>query len=300
MVETQTFCGYIALIGRPNVGKSTLLNRIIGQKLSITSRKPQTTRHRLLGIKTQGDYQFVYVDTPGLHLPEQKKALNIAMNRAASFAIKDVDVIIFLVDALKWTEEDQFVVDKLSTVTLPIIIAINKVDEIKDKQKLLPIIEKLNTRLNPKLIIPISAQEGDNISELEQEIKNLLPASPHFFPSDDITDKNQRFLVAELIREKLFRMTGEELPYSSAIQIEEFKDKGHIILISALILVEREGQKRIIIGKQGSKLKQIGKAARIDIESLLGKKVFLQLWIKVKSGWSDDERAIKSLGYSDD
>lgn len=294
----QTYCGYIALIGRPNVGKSTLLNRLIGQKISITSRKPQTTRHRLLGIKTIDDKQFVYVDTPGLH-SDTKRHLNQMMNRAASYAISDVDVIIFLVDSQRWTEDDDFVLKRIKNSSHPIILAINKVDTVKDKQALLPVIEKLKEKANFAAIFPISAKLGTNVDELEKEIAQYLPQNPFFFLPDQITDREERFIISEIIREKLFRATGQELPYSATVVIEQFKLIKGIYHIAALIFVEREGQKIIVIGKKGEKLKEIGRLARLDIEKLLEHKVFLQLWIKVKSGWADDAAALRELGYGD-
>lgn len=295
----QTYCGYVAIIGRPNVGKSTLLNRILGQKISITSNKPQTTRHRLLGIKTMGNRQFIYVDTPGIHLDNKKRALNRMMNQAASYTIDDVDVVVLVIDANKWTQEDDYVIDKLAKSQRPVIVAVNKIDTIKDKERLLPILDKVTKRIKADSVIPISAKHGEQIEQLESILESYLPESPHFFPETDITDKSNRFLIAEIIREKLFRNTGDELPYATTVMIEDYKDKGKVIHISALILVEREGQKRIVIGQKGEKIKAIGKAARQDIEALLNHKVYLELWTKVRSGWADDERALRSLGYQD-
>lgn len=292
----QTYCGYIALIGRPNVGKSTLLNSIIGTKISITSRKPQTTRHRLLGIKTIDDKQFVYVDTPGLH-SEAKRHLNRMMNRAANLAISDVDVIVYLIDSMRWTDEDEFVLDKIKNSTCPVILAINKVDQIKDKEDLLPVIEKLKEKANFAAIIPMSAKLGTNVDQLEAELTQYLPENPHFFLPDQVTDREERFILSEIIREKIFRATGQELPYAVAVVIEQFKLEKDLYRIAGLIYVEREGQKKIIIGKKGEKLKEIGTSARLDMEKLLGHKVFLQLWIKIKSGWADDTAVLRQLGY---
>lgn len=292
------YCGYVAIIGRPNVGKSTLLNQLIGQKISITSRKPQTTRHRLLGIKTDKNIQTIYVDTPGLH-QGGKRAINRYMNRAARYAMSDVDIIVCLLDALNWTDEDEWILKLLSTVERPVIIAINKVDTIQTKQTLLPHIEKLSEKLKNAEILPISAKLGDNLDRLEKIITEHLPENPHFFQDTEITDKNERFIVAEFLREKIFRLTGQELPYATSVQIEEFKEKPNITHISALIIVEREGQKKIILGKKGEKIKTIGRLARLDMEKFLGKKVFLQTWIKVRRDWSDDENALRSLGYTD-
>jgi GTP-binding protein Era len=299
MNDNAIHCGYVAIVGRPNVGKSTLLNRILGQKVSITARKPQTTRHRILGIKTTELAQTVYVDTPGLHLGG-KKAMNRYMNRAAISAIEDVDVIVFIVDGLKWTEEDAYVLEKIMGVNRPVVLAVNKVDKITHKDVLLPHIQKLASENNFVEIIPISALKGDNVEELEQTVSNVLPLSHPLFPEDQITDRSERFLAAELIREKLIRLLGQELPYALTVEIEQFKTEKNLLRISALIWVEREGQKKIIIGKHGEQLKLIGQKAREEMEKLFERKIFLQLWVKVRKGWSDDERALRSLGYGDE
>lgn len=292
-------CGYIAIIGRPNVGKSTLLNRILGLKLSITSRKPQTTRHQILGVKTLENAQYVYVDTPGIH-SGGKKAINRYMNKAASSVIHDVDVLLFLVQALKWTDEDQMVLDKLKDVTAPIVLVINKVDIVEEKEKLLPFIQQISQKYTFNNVIPLSAKKGENVASLEQTIGELLPENPPLFQEDEYTDRSVRFLVAELIREKLVRELGKELPYETTVEIEQFKEDEKLVTIHAVILVEKKGQKAIIIGNQGSRLKSIGTKARLDMEKLLDKKVFLQLWVKVKAGWSDSESALRSLGYDSD
>ncbi len=296
-------CGYVAIVGRPNVGKSTLINHLLGQKLCITSRKPQTTRHNMLGIKTENGVQIIYVDTPGMH-QKHAKAINRYMNRSATNALQDVNVVVFIVDKDRWTEEDDFVVTRLTEVKCPIILAINKVDQFKNKDSLLPVIaqfsEKMvNGKLDCAAVIPISALHAHNLEELERLIAGYLPEGEHFYPEDQVTDRSERFLAAELVREKITRQLGEELPYEVAVEIEEFKLEGKILHISALILVERDGQKRIVIGNKGEKLKQIGKDARLDMEKLFDSKVMLKLWVKVKDGWSDDERALKSLGYGD-
>lgn len=289
-------CGYVAIVGRPNVGKSTLLNHILGQKLAITSRKPQTTRHTLLGIKTEGAVQAVYVDTPGLH-KDNDKALNRYMNRSASAALKDVDVVIFVVDRLRWTDEDQMVLDRVQHVSCPVLIAVNKVDRLEDKAELLPHLQWLTEQLPKAEVVPISAQHGQNLELLEKLVAERLPESEHFFPEDQITDRSSRFLAAELVREKIMRQLGAELPYQITVEIEEFKQEGRVLHIHALILVEREGQKKIIIGDKGERIKSIGQSARKDMEVLFDSKVMLNLWVKVKGGWSDDERALRSLGY---
>ncbi|MDX2503042.1 MAG: GTPase Era [Gammaproteobacteria bacterium] len=290
--------GYVAIIGRPNVGKSTLLNYILGFHLSITSKKPQTTRHRLLGIKTTSTAQAVYIDTPGLH-QQYKGAMHRYMNREAMTTLQDVDVIVFVVDQLKLNEEDEYAIGLLAKCQQPIILAVNKVDKIKNKERLLPFIDKLSKRLTFSHIVPISASKGSNIAELEQNIESHLHLSPPYFPEEQITDKSDRFLASELIREKIMRLLGQELPYSVAVEVEAFEEESSIVKISAVIWVERSNQKAIIIGNKGQQLKEIGKQARLSMEDLYDKKVFLKLWVKVKEGWSDDERALKSLGYFD-
>ncbi|PVZ16090.1 MULTISPECIES: GTPase Era [unclassified Pseudomonas] len=298
MSDTPTRCGYVAIVGRPNVGKSTLLNHILGQKLAITSRKPQTTRHTMLGIKTEGPVQAVYVDTPGMHKANDK-ALNRYMNKTASAALKDVDVVIFVVDRTRWTDEDQLVLERVQYVEGPLILAVNKVDRMDDKADLIPHLQWLQEQLPKAQIVPISAQQGHNLDSLEAVIGNLLPEGEHFFPDDQITDRSSRFLAAELVREKIMRQLGAELPYQVTVEIEEFKQQGRTLHIHALILVERDGQKKIIIGDKGERIKRLGTEARKDMETLFDAKVMLNLWVKVKGGWSDDERALRSLGYTD-
>ncbi|CAE6908259.1 MAG TPA: GTPase Era [Pseudomonas oleovorans] len=293
-----TRCGYVAIVGRPNVGKSTLLNHILGQKLAITSRKPQTTRHNMLGIKTEGEVQAVYVDTPGLH-KHNDKALNRYMNRSASTALKDVDVVVFVVDRMRWTDEDQLVLEKVQHVKCPILLAVNKADRLEDKSELLPHLNWLAEQLPQAEIVPISALQGQNLDTLEALVGERLPESEHFYPEDQITDRSSRFLAAELIREKIMRQLGAELPYQITVEIEEFKQEGRVLHIHGLILVERDGQKKIIIGDKGERIKRIGQDARKDMETMFDSKVMLNLWVKVKGGWSDDERALRSLGYLD-
>ena len=292
-------CGYIALVGRPNVGKSTLLNRLLGQKISITSKRPQTTRHRILGIKTLGTAQFVYVDTPGLHR-YAGRAMNRQMNREAMRALQEVDVVVFMVEGLRWTEDDDLVLKELASVSRPVVLAVNKVDLISDKQSLLPGLQSLSQKRDFAQIIPLSASKGQNVAELEAVIESLLPESGPFFPEDQVTDRSERFLVAERVREKLFRKLGKELPYGLTVEIERFRRERNIIHIHALIWVERQSQKAIVIGRQGRVLKEVGREARTEIESLLDSRVNLKLWVKVKEGWADDERALRSLGYLDE
>lgn len=298
-----TRSGYIAIVGRPNVGKSTLLNHILEQKISITSRKPQTTRHNLTGIKTVGNVQMVFVDTPGIH-KGQTKAINKYMNRMASSALKDVDVIIFVVDRDTWNEHDDWVLQQVSHVSCPVILAVNKLDTYENKNDVLPYLASVTEKMNPVLgerlsVVPMSALKGQNLDALESLIITYLPEAVHFYPEDQITDRSARFLSSEIVREKITRQLGAELPHQVTVEIEEFKETDNLITISALILTEREGQKRILIGDKGDRLKKIGQQARADMEKLFDCKVMLNLWVKVKSGWSDDDRALRSLGYID-
>jgi GTP-binding protein Era len=290
-------CGYIALVGRPNVGKSTLLNRILGQKISITSRRPQTTRHRVLGIKTLPHAQLIYVDTPGIH-DFNGRAMNRHMNRTASSVLTDVDVVVFLVEGLRWTADDELVLKKLAHTSSPVILAVNKIDTLEKREALLPGLQELAKKFPFREIIPVSARKGDNLVALESCIETLLPEARPFFPEDQVTDRSVRFLAAELVREKLFRKLGRELPYGLTVQIEEYRGEAGMTHIHALIWVERDSQKNIVIGKGGRVLKEVGREARLDIEELIGNRVNLKLWVKVKEGWADDERAMQSLGYT--
>lgn len=300
MTDSTFKSGYVAIIGRPNVGKSTLINRVLGQKLCITSRRPQTTRHRILGIKTTDDSQLIYVDTPGLHI-DDKRAMNKYMNRAAASSIDHVDVILFVVDGMNWTDEDEQVLVRLkASAEAPVILVINKMDKLADKEVMLPHIEKLAVQYNYSNVLPISARKGVNLDELEAEIKKLMPEGDLIFPEDQLTDRSSRFLAAELVREKLFRHLGQELPYSITVEIEQFDDEKNLYRIGAVVYVERSGQKAIVIGKGGELLKSVGKDARLEMESLFGKKVFLRLWVKVREGWGDNERMLKNLGYNDE
>lgn len=294
-------CGFVSIIGRPNVGKSTLMNRILGQKVSITSNRPQTTRHRILGIKTTDTAQAIYVDTPGVHLGA-KRAMNRYMNKAAQQTLSEVDVVLFVVEGTKWTDEDQAVFEQLKKLAIPVIFVVNKVDQIAHKDVLLPFLQQKSSEMQFADVVPVSAKQGDQVDVLEQTVEKYLPESEPFFPEEQITDRSERFLAAELIREKLMRTLGQELPYYLTVEIEKFREerKKGVLHIAALIWVERDGQKAIIIGKGGEKLKEIGSIARADMEKLFGMKVFLQLWVRVKSGWSDDVRALRSLGYTDD
>ncbi|MEO0436904.1 MAG: GTPase Era [Pseudomonadota bacterium] len=291
-------CGHVALVGRPNVGKSTLLNHLVGQKLSITSRKPQTTRHQILGIKTTECAQLLFVDTPGIHR-EADRALNRAMNRAATSVLGGVDVIVMLVDRCAWTEDDERVLKHCAQAEAPVLLVINKIDLQDDMNELLPHLEALSQREVFDELIPIAALRDKNLPLLEEQIVDRLPQGEFLFSEDEITDRSVRFLVAETVREKITRQLGDELPYAVAVEIEEFKKEGAVTHISVLILVERKGQKAIIIGRGGERLRRIGSEARTDVERLLQGKVMLNLWVKVRSGWADDERALRSLGYDE-
>ena len=293
---TDHKCGLVALVGRPNVGKSTLLNFLLEQKLSITSRKPQTTRQQVLGVKTVDADQMIFVDTPGLHRDEPK-AINKAMNRSATSAMADVDLVLFLIDRGKWTEEDAWVLEKLRTVKAPVALIVNKMDLMDDPKALLPEIESLHALHDFAGVFPISALRQKNLDVLETFVRRNLPEGHHLFPEGQITNRTERFLAAELIREKIIRQLGDELPHTTAVEIEGFQpDERGTQHISAIIFVEREGQKRIVIGTGGSRLRSIGTEARRDMEKAFDSKVMLKLWVKVKSGWSDDVRALQSLG----
>ncbi|MFT5007851.1 MAG: GTP-binding protein Era [Granulosicoccus sp.] len=294
----DTQCGFVAIVGRPNVGKSTLMNHLLGQKISITSRKPQTTRHQITGIWTEEQTQIVFVDTPGMHRG-QEKAINRVMNKAADSALNDVDAVLMVVDRTVWSDEDQWVLDKLEGIKAPVILIINKVDHLENKQSLLPHLEQVNKKYPFADVIPVSALQGHNLDTLIKVLSAKIPAGLFHFPEDQVTDRSQRFMAAEIIREKIMRQLGAELPYSTAVEIEQFEFEDRILHIHGLILVERSGQKRIVIGDKGERIKKVGQEARIDMENLFETKVMLNLWVKVKGGWADDERALKSLGYYD-
>lgn len=291
-----TRCGLIALVGRPNVGKSTLLNHLVGQKLSITSRKPQTTRQRLLGIKTVGEAQLVYVDTPGFQLG-YKKALNRYMNRTISNTVGDVDLVLFMTDRLRFTEDDDKLLDGLRKLQCPIFLVINKVDVLEDREQLLPFIDSARKHFPFAEVVPVSALKEQNTEALEATLIRYLPENPWLYAEDQLTDRSARYLAAEFVREKITRQMGDELPHEVAVEIEEFRVENGVYHIGALILVERAGQKKMLIGSEGSRLKLIGSEARVELERLFDSKVMLKLWVKVKGGWSDDERALQSLGF---
>lgn len=291
-----TYCGYIALAGRPNVGKSTLLNHILQQKISITSRKPQTTRHSILGLQTQDDVQCIYVDTPGIH-QNSTKILNKMMNKTALTVLRDVDVIAFIVEGTHWREDDEYVLQLIKQTNVPSVLVVNKIDKIKEKDVLLPWLQEMSQRHSFAAIVPLSAKTGVQVDELQHTLKTFMPEGPFLFPESQCTDRSTRFMCAELVREKIFRFCGQELPYSTSVDVESFKDEEKIVRIHMLILVDKPNHKQMIIGEKGAKLKEIATLARHDMEQLLGKKVFLLCWCKVKSGWSDNERLLKQMGY---
>lgn len=295
----STRCGYIALVGRPNVGKSTLLNHLLGQKISITSRKPQTTRHRVIGIKSTDSTQYIYVDTPGIH-DSGKMAMNRYMNRAASTAINDVDVIVFVVEAPGWQTGDERVLEQVRQSGRPVVMVINKIDRLPGREALLPVIAHFRDKTTIETIVPVSATKGDGLDRLEQVLAEYLPETAFFYDQDQVTDRSMRFIAAELIREKLIRRLGREIPYAITVEIEKYAREGDMWHIAAVIWVERKGQKAIVVGKGGEMIKAIGQQAREELERMLESKVFLQLWVKVREGWSDDERALRSLGYTDE
>lgn len=287
--------GTIAIVGRPNVGKSTLLNRLIGEKISIVSRKAQTTRHRIMGILTRPDAQFVFVDTPGFQT-KHTNALNRAMNRGVTQALAEVDVVMLVVDAEHFDARDMAVI-RLLPAERPVILAVNKIDQIKEKNQLLPILAKLAAHYAFAAIVPVSAAKGSQLDDLLTETRKHLPNNELLFGEDEITDKSEKFLAAEYIREKLFRLIGDELPYGATVEVEKFELDGALRRINAAIVVDRQAHKGIVIGKGGETLKRIASEARQDMERLFDGKVFLEVFVKVKSGWSDDERLLKSLGY---
>jgi GTP-binding protein Era len=291
-------CGYVALIGQPNVGKSTLMNHLLGQKISITSRKPQTTRHRILGINTNSSGQVIYLDTPGMHRNE-KRALNRYLNRTADTTLLGVDLVIWLKDRLVWEAYDDVIFKKLERAKLPVILVVNKVDRITDKDAVFAFFDVAQKRFPFEHLIPISALKGINLDKLEKLIMEMLPEGELIYPEDQVTDRPERFLAAEIIREKLTRRLGQELPYALTVEIERYDAEPGITKIYAIIWVERETQKNMVIGKQGHMLKKVGSDARVDIEKLIDHKVYLQLWVKVKRGWSDNERALQSLGFNE-
>ena len=288
--------GFIAVVGRPNVGKSTLINELIGQKLSITSHKPQTTRHRIHAIDTKTNYQMVFVDTPGIHIGN-KKEINSYMNKTASSILSEADMILWLVEALKWTKEDQRVMEHLTKIKVPTILCVNKIDNLNNKDEILPYLKNLGEKFQANEVFPLSAFKKNHTNDLRKLILKHLPQQEALFESDYVTDRSQRFIVAEFIREKLMRNLSNELPYDLTVEIEKFDLDGQMYRIAARIFVEKPSQKSIVIGDKGKMLKKIGEESRASIEGFLERKVFLELWVKVRQGWSNDKRALASLGY---
>ena len=290
--------GSIAVIGRPNVGKSTLTNALVGAKISIVSNRPQTTRHRLLGIATFPEGQIALVDTPGLH-KQQKTAMNRVMNRAARGALEGVDAGLLVVEAGRWDEEDTLAYNVLSDAGIPVVLAVNKVDRLKDKGALLPFLAQISEGRSFAAIHPVSAMKRNGLEALVKDLLKALPEAPSMFGEDEITDRSERFLAGELVREQLMRQLGAVLPYATTVEIERFAEDGELLRIGAVIWVERDGQKAIVIGKAGARLKEIGAKARMQMERLFGRKVFLETWVRVREGWSDDEAALKAFGYGE-
>jgi len=298
MTESAAYrSGMVALVGRPNVGKSTLMNRILGEKVSIVSRRPQTTRHRIMGIHSTEGCQMVFVDTPGIH--QSTKKINRYMIQAATSALEGVDVVVMVVEALRWESQDAAILERLAEVDTPVILVINKVDQVHPREKLLPFLEEMQGRFDFAAMIPLAAQKGDNVAPLEEEIRDRLPEGPPLFPEDQITDRSLRFLCAELVREQLFHQLGEEVPYATEVRVDDFTEEERRTRVQATILVEREGQKAIVLGRGGRRIKAVGTAARQSLEALLGGKVHLELYVQVRTGWTSDERALRELGYEE-
>lgn len=294
----MTHCGVVSIAGRPNVGKSTLLNRLIGQKLSITAHKPQTTRHSILGIHTEGEHQIIYVDTPGIHVTGTQR-LNRVLNRTASSSLHDVDVVILLVQAQVWNDDDQRAFDLVSNSDVPFFIAVNKIDTVRRKEQMLPFLARLPSHPNLQDVMLISAQKRSGLDLLEQRVAALMPEAPWRYGEDELTDRSSRFLAAEAVREQLTRLLSAELPYALSVEVETFEESAELLRIGAVIWVDKPSQKGIVIGKGGAQLKEVGSRARTTLENLFDTQVFLQLWVRVKEGWADDERALRSLGYDD-
>lgn len=291
--------GMVTLIGRPNVGKSTLLNRLVGEPVSIVSRRPQTTRHRIIGIKTTDAAQIIYVDTPGLHAPEGRQ-LNRYLARLAAGSVVGVDAVVLLISAEGWRPEDEQALDVVRTLTVPVILVINKADRLKDRQALLPLIETSAQRMRFAEIVPLSARSGDNVPALERALVRYLPEQAAIYPPEQRTDKSARFLAAETVREQLYALYGQEVPYATAVEVNRFQRSKRRLEIEATLWVEREGQKAILIGKGGERMKQVGVRARQALERRHGVNVNLKLWVKVREGWSDDARALQRFGYHED
>ncbi len=297
-MSQEFHCGYVALVGRPNVGKSTLMNRILGQKLSIVTAKPQTTRQRIAGIKTTGQGQIIYIDTPGIHLAA-KKALNRYMNRIAQASFHEVDLILFLIEAGRWTKQDENVARSLESVGVPVLLVVNKIDLVPEKSQLLSFLERDVKTARFEEVFLIAARSGDGVDRLEQKVLKSLPFSRPYYDEDQWTDRSERFLAAELIREQLMLRLHQELPYALTVEIEEFKREKRLLRIGAIVWVERKGQKQIVIGKGGDVLKFVGSRARSALQELFEEKIYLRLWVKVSRDWSDNERALRQFGFDE-
>ncbi len=298
-MSTNFRSGLVTLFGRPNVGKSTLLNALVGAKVSIVSPKPQTTRHRILGIRTRADLQVVFVDTPGLtrDIPQR---VHRYMGRAASGSLEGVDLALLIVTADGWRDEDEYPLTLAQRVACPVVLVINKVDRVKDRRALLPLIEQLSKRMVFADIVPLAARNGENLDALEKLLPRYLPQQPPLYPADQLTDKSERFLAAELVREQIFRRYGQEVPYSTAVDVETFKREPGLLRIGAIIWVDKPGQKPILIGAKGEGLKTLGRNARLEMQKAFGSKIYLELWVKVRRGWADNEQALRQLGYGDE
>jgi GTP-binding protein Era len=300
MIKEGYKSGFVAIIGRPNVGKSTFLNRVIGQKIAIMSDKPQTTRNKIQGVYTTDDTQIIFIDTPGIHKPKHK--LGDFMVKVAQSALQEVDLILFMVDAVEGLGRgDEFIMERLKQVDTPVFLVINKIDEVHPDD-LLPLIDQYRSRHSFAEVVPISALQGNNVETLLEQIKKYLPEGPQYYPADQVTDHPERFIIAELIREKVLHLTREEVPHSVAVVVEsiERRENSDTVYVAATIIVERDSQKGIIIGKRGQMLKEIGQRARMDIEALLGSKVFLELWVKVQKDWRNKLSQLRDLGYRED
>ena len=293
---SPTRAGLVALVGRPNVGKSTLLNALVGEKVSIVTPKPQTTRHRIIGLRSEPGVQIGFVDTPGIHAGG-KRALNRLMNKTAVASLQGVDLCLLLVEAGRWTDDDDLVLSRAKAAQVPLGLVVNKIDRIKPRGRLLPYLQDLSQRHAFAFIVPLSASRRENLEALLSEVRNRLPEGPFLYDADQLTDRSERFQVAELIREKLMLMLQQELPYSLSVEIEKYADEKGVLHISSVIWVEREGHKAIVVGSKGALLKKTGSQVRLELEKRMGQKVFLQLWVKVKEGWADDDRTLRSLGY---
>jgi GTP-binding protein Era len=289
-------CGFIAVVGRPNVGKSTLINTILGSKVSIVTPKPQTTRHRILGVDSHEDYQAIYIDTPGIHR-NAAKAMNRLMNRTATNALVDADLVLFMTEANRWTPEDQDVLERLETVTAPVVALLNKIDKVHPKEALLEALAEMSARREFAEVMPITARRRDSVTTLCELVPGYLPQSEPLFPQEMITDRSENFHAAEIVREKLTLALRQEIPYGLTVQIERFERDDHGVAINAIIWVERDSQKGIVVGKGGSLLKKVGRAARLDLKARLGQPVHLELWVKVKDNWADSEQDLLRLGY---